>query len=159
MCDRSNLRWVSTTLGVSALLIVSPAYPSGQLQAAVARRHEVGSGNIHEEDRTSTTGPSGSRPFATSTGSIDASTRVAKPAGDYAVTAADRGIAIRVRSTLNCDPSLSVNDDNLRAKVDNGHLILRGWVDSQRDKNAIGAKVQELEGVQGVDNQLEVVSR
>jgi len=43
-------------------------------------------------------------------------------------------------------------------KVDNGHVILPGRVNSEREKEMIGAKVRGLEGVKALDNQLEVVA-
>jgi osmotically-inducible protein OsmY len=114
---------------------------------------------MHDEDRTGTTGPSGSRSFSTTTGSVDPGERFAKPAGDYAVTTVDRSIAERVRTMLNGDPSLFVTPDNVHIKVDNGYVILSGWANSQQEKDLITERVQEISGVQGVDNHLQVISR
>jgi osmotically-inducible protein OsmY len=137
------------------------SFPATQEQAreAVGERQEIGSGNMHDEDRTGTTGPSGSRSFSVDTGAIDTPGRVAKPAEDYAVTTIDRTIAARVRTRLDGDPSLAVTPDNLHIKVDNGHVILSGWVNSQQDKDFITERVREISGVQGLDNHLQVVSR
>ncbi|HXG17988.1 MAG TPA: BON domain-containing protein [Methylomirabilota bacterium] len=137
------------------------SFPATQARAqeAVGERQETGSGNMHDEDRTGTTGPSGSRSFSTTTGSVDPGERFAKPAGDYAVTTVDRSIAERVRTMLNGDPSLFVTPDNVHIKVDNGYVILSGWANSQQEKDLITERVQEISGVQGVDNHLQVISR
>jgi len=128
-------------------------------QIGVGEGHEVGSGSMHEEDRTSSTGPSGSRPFSTTTSSIDATARAAKIAGDEAVTAIDRDIAARVRTALSGDLAQPIGDKNVHIKVNNGQVILQGRVDTQSEKDMIGAKVAQLDGVQGIDNQLIVSSR
>ncbi len=128
-------------------------------QIGVGQGHEVGSGNMHEEDRTSSTGPSGSRPFSTTTSSVDSTARAAKIAGDEAVTAIDRDIAARVRTALSGDLAQPISDQNVHIKVNNGQVILQGRVNTQDEKDVIGAKVARLDGVQGVDNQLIVSAR
>lgn len=113
-----------------------------------------GSGQMADTDRTGTTGPSGTRSFSTNTGPVSSTARVAKPAGDYAFTAVDRGLAARVRQALNGDPSLPVTNENVHLKVISGTVTLEGWVPSRWAKREIGAKVRELSGVRGVDNRL-----
>lgn len=125
---------------------------------AVGERSTIGSGAMHDVDRTSSTGPSGSRTFSTDTGGVDEQARVAKPAGDYAVTTVDRSIAASVRTALSGDPALGVTPENVHIKVDNGQVILHGWVNSQHEKDLIDSRVRELSGVQGVDNYLVVAN-
>jgi osmotically-inducible protein OsmY len=114
---------------------------------------------MHQEDRTSSTGPSGSRSFSTTTSAIDSTARGAKIAGDEAVTAVDRDVAARVRTALSGDLAQPVGDENIHIRVSNGQVILQGWVKSQEEKNRISTKVAGLEGVQGLDNQLVVDAR
>lgn len=118
-----------------------------------------GSGQMAEEDRTGSSGPSGSRSISPSdTGAIDTVGRVAKPAGDYAVTAVDRGLAAQLRLTLRGNPNLPVTEENVHLVVDNGFVILQGWVPSEQDRLAIAEHVRGISGVQGIDNQLHVRS-
>jgi osmotically-inducible protein OsmY len=113
---------------------------------------------MHEEDRTGSTGPSGSHLFSTKTGAADATARATKPAGDYVVTTVDRGIAARVRSALSGDSTLLVSDENVHIKVDNGQVILHARVNSEREKEMISDRIREIEGVRALDNQLAIVS-
>jgi osmotically-inducible protein OsmY len=115
-----------------------------------------GSGQMAETDYTGTTGPSGTRSFATTGSAVNALTRVAKPAGDYAFTTVDRNLAARIRQTLNGDPSLPVSNDNVHLKVVSGTVTLEGWVPSAQAKAEIGNKVAEISGVRGLNNQLQV---
>ena len=124
---------------------------------AVGKPALTGSGQMAEVDRTSSSGPSGSRnvsPLAS--GSVDTIGRVAKPAGDYAVTTVDRGLVSLIRSRLNGHPQLPVSNDNVHLVVDNGFVIIQGWVPSRQDRRAIEATVRQLDGIQGIDNQLRV---
>jgi osmotically-inducible protein OsmY len=112
-----------------------------------------------EEDRTGSTGPSGSRNTSpTASGAIDTIGRVAKPAGDYAVTEVDRGLASQIRVMLNANPNLPVTEDNVHLVVDNGYVTLEGWVPSDQDRLAVAERVSRINGVQGIDNQLRVGS-
>lgn len=122
----------------------------------VGDEQQTGSGEMAETDRTGTTGPSGTKSFAVSSGAANAITRVAKPAGDYAFTTVDRNLAARIRQTLNGDPSLPVSNENVHLKVVSGTVTLEGWAPSVQAKEAIGAKVQEMPGVHGINNQLQV---
>lgn len=70
----------------------------------------------------------------------------------------DRNIAALVRSALSGDPSLPMRDDSVHVKVDNGHVILHGWVNSDQEKEMISTRVRAIEGVQALDNRLEIVS-
>lgn len=115
-----------------------------------------GSGSMHKSDRTGTTGPTGTRSFTPNSGSVDAQARAAKPAGDYAMTTADRNIAGAVRLALSSNPAFAVTDENLRITVDNGEVTLHGWVRNDSEKQAITTTVTEVAGVQRVNNRLEV---
>jgi len=112
---------------------------------------------MSEEDRTGSTGPSGTRSTSpTNTGAIDAEGRVAKPAGDSAVTEVDRGLASQIRTSLTGNPNFLATPDNVHLVVNNGFVTLQGWVPSEEDRLAIAAHVQKQAGVQGLNNQLRV---
>lgn len=118
-----------------------------------------GSGSMHEEDRTGTTAPAGSSSTSTlSGGAVDGIGRATKPAGDYAVTEVDRGLAGLIRNGFVNHPNLLATEDNLHIKVDNGLVTLHGWARSEAERQMIENKVREVPGVQGVTNQLEVRS-
>lgn len=116
-----------------------------------------GSGKMSEEDRTGSSGPSGtSSILPSSSGAVDATGRVAKPAADEAVTAVDRGLAAQIRVALSGHPNFLATPENVHLIVNNGFVTLQGWVPSERERVAIGERVQQQAGVQGVDNQLRV---
>jgi len=119
-----------------------------------------GSGKMAEEDRTGSTGPSGTRSTSVpNTGAVDAAGRVAKPAGDEAVTEVDRGLASEIRSSLLGHPDFSRSGENVHLIVNNGFVTIQGWVPSEQDRHAIADRIQEQAGVQGINNQLLVRSQ
>jgi hypothetical protein len=118
-----------------------------------------GSGKMAEEDRTGSTGPSGTRSTSIpNTGAVDAAGRVAKPAGDEAVTEVDRGLASEIRSSLLGHPDFAGSEENIHLIVNNGVVTIKGWVPSEQDRRTIADRIQEQAGVQGIDNQLLVRS-
>jgi len=135
-------------LAGSVLALAVPTLTQGQ----------AGSGRMEKEDRTGTTGPSGSRSFTTSGGAIDPTARVMKPTGDFAATTVDRDLAARIRAALSGDPALPVTQDNVHLSVNNGAVTLQGWVKSPQEKEAVAAKVREMSGVQRVEDQLQIAS-
>jgi osmotically-inducible protein OsmY len=119
-----------------------------------------GSGKMAEEDRTGSSGPSGTRSTSVpNTGAVDAAGRVAKPAGDEAVTEVDRGLASGIRSSLLGHPDFSGSGENIHLIVNNGFVTIQGWVPSEQDRRTIADRIQEQAGVQGIDNQLLVRSQ
>jgi len=119
-----------------------------------------GSGKMAEEDRTGTTGPSGTRSTSVlNNGAVDAIGRVTKPAGDEAVTEVDRGLASEIRSSLLGHRDFSGNEENVHLIVNNGFVTIQGWAPSEQDRRAIADHIQEQAGVQGIDNQLLVRSQ
>lgn len=90
------------------------------------------------------------------TGAIDPIGSVSKPAGDYVVTEKDRDLASRIRLALIGNPDVSVTEDNIHLKVDNGEVTLHGWVNSEQERAAIAAEVRQLSGVRELNNQLQV---
>jgi osmotically-inducible protein OsmY len=116
-----------------------------------------GSGDMNEEDRTGSSAPSGSSSVTPlSTGAVDTMGRVAKPAGDYAVTEVDRALVAQVRMAVQGHPQWPVSGEELHLVVDNGIVTLQGWVPNEEVRTAIGQHVATLGGVQGVNNQLRV---
>ena len=68
---------------------------------------------------------------------------------------ADRGVTQRIRQALMDDDSLSTNAKNIKIITANGVVILRGTVNSEKEKGDIGKKAKDVTGVKNVDNQLE----
>jgi|GEM_PF-5874848 len=150
-----------TTAAPRGAFIAPPvsSFPAtgGRGLRALDDQAQPGSGRMAEEDRTGTTGPSGTRSSsAFSTGAVDTIGRVAKSAGDYAVTEVDRGLASQIRLSLTGRPGLSVTEDNLHLVVDNGFVTLQGWVPSEQERLTIADAVRNISGVQGVNNRLRV---
>jgi HSP20 family molecular chaperone IbpA len=139
--------WKAVVAG-SVFALAVPALTHGQ----------AGSGGIGTEDRTGTTGPSGTRSFTPSGGGVDATARVAKPAEDFAATTVDRDLAARIRVALSGDSALPVTQDNVHLSVNNGTVTLHGQVKSEQEKEAVAAKVRGIAGVQRVENQLQIAS-
>ena len=77
------------------------------------------------------------------------------------VSPMDDGLRIRLFRTIYGYPtlqkySLGVNK-SIRIIVDNGHVTLRGVVDSEMDRNVAGIRANSVPGIFSVDNQLKVV--
>jgi hypothetical protein len=119
-----------------------------------------GSGEMEITDRTGTTGPSGSEAFSIDSGAVDAIERMAKPAGDYAVTDTDRDLAARIRIAVEGDPALApLVDGSFHVTVDNGAVTLLGEVRDARAKGQIDAKIATLAGVRSMANDLVIAQR
>jgi osmotically-inducible protein OsmY len=80
-------------------------------------------------------------------------------AGEQPENEADRTITQRVRQAVVEDDSFSTNAKNVKIITLNGVVTLRGPVNSEREKNAIGQKAKAVNGVRNVDNLLEVVAQ
>lgn len=76
--------------------------------------------------------------------------------GDQSESAADRTMTQDIRKAIMDDAALSVNAKNVKVMTRNGVVVLRGVVDSAREKEVIAQKVSSVKGVTKVDNQLEV---
>jgi osmotically-inducible protein OsmY len=68
----------------------------------------------------------------------------------------DLEITRRLRREITADDSLSTNAHNVKIITENGIVTLRGPVDSAKEKAAIAAKAQKVQGVKRVENQLEI---
>jgi len=141
--------------------ITSPFTATASSQAVETENHQLpGSGEMETTDRTGTTGPSGSEAFSIDSGAVDAIERMAKPAGDYAVTDTDRDLAARIRTTVEGDSELApLVDNTFRVKVDNGAVTLLGQVRNAHAKEQINAKVTAIAGNHSVENKLAIVRR
>jgi hyperosmotically inducible periplasmic protein len=81
-----------------------------------------------------------------------------KTSGDQSESEADRTITQNVRQTIVADDSLSTNGKNVKIITVDGTVTLRGPVKSEKEKEAIVAKAQQIAGVKKVDNQLEIAN-
>jgi osmotically-inducible protein OsmY len=71
----------------------------------------------------------------------------------------DQELKEKIQSTLEGDPSLSNVTENVQIETMDGKVTLRGSAPSAQEKEHIATKVQQMEGVQEVDNQLQVANR
>jgi len=68
----------------------------------------------------------------------------------------DLALTQKIRREVVKDGSLSMNAKNIKIIVREGKVMLRGPVDSQQEKDAIGTKAGQIAGPNQVNNQLEV---
>jgi osmotically-inducible protein OsmY len=70
----------------------------------------------------------------------------------------DRTLAQKVRQAIVQDEILSTRSkNNIKVIVVEGKVTLRGPVLTPQEKAAIVSKIQQIEGIKNVDNQLEIV--
>jgi len=147
MRKRSVLKPFAVAAGLAVL-----AFP--------AFAHSTGGSDRAGSFRTGTTGPSGSWAFSIDSGAVDATARIAKPAGDYAATDTDRDLAARIRVAVDGDPGLApLVDDSFHITVDNGVVTLLGAVRDEQAREQITAKVTAIAGIHPVDNKLVIAQR
>lgn len=79
--------------------------------------------------------------------------------GDTTASVDDQELKERIQSALEVDPSLSDVAETVQIETTDGKVTLRGSAPSAQEKEQIATKVQQMEGVQEVDNQLQVASR
>lgn len=75
---------------------------------------------------------------------------------DQSESEADRTITQKIRQSIMSDSALSTNAKNIKIITIKGMVTLRGPVASAQEKDAIARKVNDVQGVVKVDNQLEV---
>jgi hyperosmotically inducible periplasmic protein len=75
---------------------------------------------------------------------------------DQSESSADRTITQNIRQAIMDDGALSTNAKNIKIITIKGVVTLRGPVDSAQEKNAILRKVNNVQGIVSVDNQLEI---
>ena len=73
-------------------------------------------------------------------------------------TPADRELAQKIRKSIVDDAALSTNAHNVKIIVRDGLVVLKGPVQSEEEKNNIGAKAEEIAGAGKVKNHLTVKS-
>lgn len=78
---------------------------------------------------------------------------------DQSNSKSDIDITARIRRAIMEDKAMSMNAQNCKIITENGVTTLRGPVESQAEKDAIGAKAAAVAGVTRVDNQLEVKAK
>jgi len=84
-------------------------------------------------------------------------TRDTKTPMDQSESSADIRVTADIRRSIMDDKDLSMNAQNCKIITDKaGVVTLRGVVNSQAEKDSIGAKASGVAGVTRVDNQLEV---
>lgn len=75
---------------------------------------------------------------------------------DQSESESDRTITQKIRQAIMADDSLSTNAKNIKIITIQGVVTLRGPVASSREIDAIVSKVNDVQGIVKVDNQLEV---
>lgn len=75
---------------------------------------------------------------------------------DQSESETDRTITQKIRQAIMSDDSLSTNAKNIKIITVDGVVTLRGPVASLQEKEAIARKVNDVQGIVRVDNQIEV---
>jgi hyperosmotically inducible protein len=71
----------------------------------------------------------------------------------------DLSLTQKIRQAVMKEGSLSMNAKNAKIIARDGHITLKGPVDSQQEKETIGTKAGEIAGKDKVDNRLEVKAK
>lgn len=84
--------------------------------------------------------------------------RNSKPlaAGDQADTEYDKEITQRIRQAIMSDESLSPNARTIKISTSNGVVTLRGHVLNPKEREAIARKLNNIRGINRIENQLEI---
>lgn len=78
--------------------------------------------------------------------------------GDQGASEADRTITQRARQNVIAEDDLSMNAKNVKIITRSAVVTLRGRVASQAERLSVVRLVQSVDGVQRVDDQLEIAS-
>lgn len=76
---------------------------------------------------------------------------------DQSENEGDRKITQRIRQAIMSDDSLSTDAKNIKIITIKGVVTLRGPVASSQEKDAIAKKVNGIQGIVRIDNQLDVI--
>ncbi len=85
--------------------------------------------------------------------------KMTKTPFDQSENEIDRTITQHIRKALMGDDVLSTNAKNIKIITINGVVTLRGPVNSEKEKEIIAQKVQQVQGITKVDNQLEIIQK
>jgi osmotically-inducible protein OsmY len=80
----------------------------------------------------------------------------AKTPLDQSETEADRAITQRIRQAIMADSSLSTNAKNIKIITIHGVVTLRGPIASAQEKETIARKINNIQGIVRIENQLDV---
>lgn len=98
-------------------------------------------------------------PSAGTSGSAGAPADTAAAAtSDEAKTDTDRTLNSSIRQALSADPTLSSSTKDIQLKTEEGEVTLEGSVFNKDAKEMIEEKVKKVQGVEDVNNDLEVAS-
>lgn len=75
---------------------------------------------------------------------------------DQKNTESDRKLLAAVRHVIVQDKTLSTGAHNVKIVVQGGAVVLRGPVNSDDEKQKVGAHAKSVQGVVSVDNQLDI---
>ncbi|MBA3815712.1 MAG: BON domain-containing protein [Parachlamydiaceae bacterium] len=78
---------------------------------------------------------------------------------DQSESESDRTITQRIRKAIMADGSLSTNAKNIKIITNKGVVTLRGPVASVEEKDAVARKLENIQGIGRVENQIEVTQR
>ena len=142
---KQNYRLLTATALFGFVLITahnSPAETAAKETAPEATSAEV-------------TTPTNTEPDNTAKNARDSDHTTVTPL-DQGNSQADINTTAQIRKEIIAGKEMSVNAKNVKIITNNGHVILRGPVDSSEEKRIIGDIANKIAQAKNVDNQLEV---
>jgi len=76
--------------------------------------------------------------------------------GTKTVNAQDNTLAQTIRNALQNDPQLSQANMSIKVEVNNGDVILSGYIDSDRNRSQVINLVKQIKGVQSIRNRIDI---
>ena len=161
---KQNKLW-RTFLAVSISALAFPALVQSQATTGGSSTGGAGSppsatGSMGAGETSGTTGSSrmGESSRSPSDSGMSATGQSTSAMSDQATTEADRTLNQNIRQQLMSDSSLGSSAGNIHFKTDNGKVTLQGTVATEKEKQEIESKVENMSGVKDVDNQLQIGS-
>jgi osmotically-inducible protein OsmY len=68
----------------------------------------------------------------------------------------DRALETHIRQVLMSESQFSSQVANISINVADGHVTLKGAVDTEEDRQEIISKIEKIAGVSSIDNQLQI---
>lgn len=118
------------------------AYPNSTRENVNEYRHDVQSDSIYETSAGENLVPASDYPVS--------------PQDQMGSSQADLDTLAAIRRAVVNDDSLSANAHNVKIMVRNGVVVLRGVVDSAREKDVVGHYAAAIGAVRLVNNELQI---
>jgi osmotically-inducible protein OsmY len=75
---------------------------------------------------------------------------------DQAGSAIDKELNQKIRQVLGTDPTVATTVQNIELSTSGGEVTLSGEVSNKKEKEQLQAKIEDIDGVEKIDNQLQI---